>query len=132
MEAPAVEIPEFEDVRVAASKETSLQRLKRVASQITYKKGWTGQVDESHGAYRFCVGFDAEDANNGASFRGSSRIVQIRFFAEDYLKLLDDHYLVRELYRTFQELEMHECSEWFKYKGVAVFNEHDFTEKARI
>jgi len=44
---------------------------------------------------------------------------------------MNEERLVHELYHQIVRLEQHEASEWFRYNGVAVFNEHDLEEKER-
>jgi hypothetical protein len=114
--------------------ETSLERVKRLLSRVTYKPGWKITADyqgfsleQAHmGPWRRVEitvrlnGPDAYDSN------GKMTIISRTDSLQEYdIERLDDGQIVDYfICRAIRELEEHEFREWFRFDGVCVRDPH--------
>jgi hypothetical protein len=121
--------------------ETSLERVKRLLSRVTYKPGWKITADYQ--------GFSLEQAHMGpwkrveimVQFKGPDaydpRGKETMICRSDSLQEYDiEHLSDREVVeyficRAIRELEEHEFREWFKFDEVRVFDPHPELKEAK-
>lgn len=90
----------------------------RILKQVRYKPGWKIRLD----------GDDIEvTANVTDAYRPRRKrkpIEQPHAYVVDATKYLSDDALLERIFDACEQLEIHECTEWFKYRGRRPFYQH--------
>lgn len=94
----------------------SLYSLLKIVNDVTYKD-WRFRVMEKGDGFLVQAVFKTSCAKTGKKEKQSCR----KWYVSAHSCRAE---VVRALYKAVEAGEIHEVQEWFKYKGVAVFNPH--------
>lgn len=95
----------------------TLEELKKVIDQITYKKGWAILVSLDGDRPVLQVEFEGEDVVTGVIEKQKCR----KWFLSYHMC---NNELVGTAFKAIQAAEEHETREFFKYKNERVMNPH--------
>jgi len=99
-------------------------KAKEIMSKIKYKPGWSWQIAPYFTGVIITIFFSAVDVTNPPveiAVGGQVAFSKEMLFEPKYY----EKYILQELYSCYVKMERHEASEWFTYKGKAIFNEHE-------
>lgn len=99
--------------------------LRKIIDKVKYKEGWTlNMVMENKDTVAIhwtCRGLHATHPERGiVDIIGRQTCVKLWW---------SETFLVHEIFLMAQEMEIHECAEFFRYKGVRVYNPHTDIDK---
>ena len=96
-----------------------MRSVQDILDLITYKQGWYLRVHDGDGRRQYMqlhcdVGIDSRTGEHAPWVSGKRYLSAFMTTQE----------VVGVAFDLIKTAEMHECAEWFRYKGASIYNQH--------